>query len=143
VYSKNLKKISFKKPNELELRCLAWNIFLWVWGGELYTGERPQGHHGPLVLLNGFIKLLCRFLCNNLFYVKEYNRSQIPNYMWCVYSLYLDCSNISFYLQYKRSVNLLEYSLVRFFNSKSPGGNIFYTHVTNADHDQLAYTWIF
>jgi hypothetical protein len=21
----------------------------WGWGGTKYTGERPQGHHGPLV----------------------------------------------------------------------------------------------
>jgi hypothetical protein len=24
-------------------------------GGGLYTGERPQGHHGPLVLLSLFV----------------------------------------------------------------------------------------
>jgi hypothetical protein len=30
VYSKNLKILLLKKPNRLDLRRLAWNIFLWM-----------------------------------------------------------------------------------------------------------------
>jgi hypothetical protein len=43
----------------VQIKALGLKLALQRWGvGGLYTGERPQGHHGPLVILSCVQNLL-------------------------------------------------------------------------------------